>query len=151
MSQEIPKDLSLRELVRNSCFILVVERSEPFNKVEMISMDSDEKKCPPFRKDSYRFKVIEVLLNRIKTALEPEIEVKPALTSVNLRLHQDLYLRGVRRSSFWPVYGTTADFNSKKLIIFLNSAFEFTAHGAYESIDNKERVLESIAGINNSV
>ncbi len=144
MSFEIPEDVSLEELISHSQYILIVERAKPFEDVEMVKLHEDPKKCPPFRRVTYRYRVLEELLNKRGLKLKEVIEVVAPHTSMDIEVHRKRHLEGVNKSTFRPEYPTEADFNSKKLIIFLGFNFEFVADGAYESVENKEKVLKAI-------
>lgn len=146
MTLDVPEEVSLEELINHAQFILVVERLKPFEKVEMIQLHEDKKKCPPFRKVTYRFRMLEELLNKQKFPLKKEIEVVVANTAMDMDVHRKRYLEGTNKSTFRPEYMTKADFNSKKLIVFLSSSFELVAEGAYESMENKDKVVKAIIG-----
>jgi hypothetical protein len=144
MSQDIPVDISLDELVRGTCYILLVERRSPFEKIEMVPIEGGKPDCPPFRKVSFRYLVLEELKNQGDGPLRPEIEVGAAHMSMDLEMHRDYYLNGVSKSDYRPEYHTKADFASAKLIIFLNSNLEFAVGNAYEAPECRAKVLEAI-------
>ncbi|MFH1394366.1 MAG: hypothetical protein ABIH29_05820 [Candidatus Micrarchaeota archaeon] len=144
MSLEMPQEISLEELVSHSTYILVVERLRPFEKVEMVELHEDKKKCPPFRKVTYRYRVLEELVNRGGLRLKKEIEIVAPFTSMDMEAHRKIYIEGVSKSTIRPEYNGGADFGSGKLIVFLQSNFEFVAGGAYESLVNKDKIMKVI-------
>jgi hypothetical protein len=150
MSQDIPVEIGLDELVQESCYILVVEKRTPFEKIEMVPLGGAGSGCPPFRKVSFRYTVLEELKNNGRKHIGPEIEVGVAHTSMDMDMHQDYYINGVSKSDYRPAYQTKADFASTKLIVFLNSNLEFAVGGAYEAPDCRDKVLEAIGKDGNS-
>lgn len=144
MSQDIPVDIGFDDLVQGSYYIVIVERRTPFEKIEMVAIEGGKPDCPPFRKVSFRYRVLEELKNNGKKPIGPEIEVFAAHTSMDMEMHRHYYLNGVSKSDYRPEYQTKADFAGTKLIIFLNSNLEFVVGDAYEAPDCRAKVLEAI-------
>ena len=91
MSLTIPQTVSLEELVNRAYYILLVKKLNPFSTEEMLVFSKGLKTCPPFRKITFHFHVIEELCNKsIKSLAGIDLDVFPADLSQNIELYKKL-------------------------------------------------------------
>ncbi len=153
MTQTIEDEISLEELIKRSTYILVVKKSEPESTVEKIRIHEDTAKYPPFEKTVHHFQVIEELFvtpKDIDGKYKPgelagkNIDVMPSKIQDKLDLHKHFYLDGWRKSPIVKTYNSTANFNEKTLVVFLNVRLEFAVENAYESLSKKKEILKIV-------
>ncbi len=112
----------------------------------------EEKNYPPFSRALYAFEVVEVLFPKESAVQAGErISVVEAYSAQKLDLHKMYNLEGMRKSPLYQRYTSSIKLTDteapESMILFLSRVdgqFGLTYEDAYESLDQKPRVLELI-------
>ena len=138
--------ISLQELVQRSDYILLVERLEPVQTIERISVKWNKKEYPPYVIPVSHFEVKKVLFSVQDSFSQTKILIYPARYHMGLKVHKDYCIQGKSRSFIVDSYLEKGFTKIKNLIVFLNKSdkFEFSVRNAYESVDAVDNVLEFI-------
>jgi hypothetical protein len=139
------EEISLEQLIGRSGFIFIVKKSSPDKSIDKMPFGEDKNEV--HEQPVYHFEIIEELYNRDRIKQESnKIEVLPANSRLTSAMAQSISSGGPTPSPMLDEYKTEAKLDDlDELIIFLHSAsddrFEFTVHGAFESLSKKDDIL----------
>ncbi len=145
-------DLSLRELIKSSPYILVVEKRDPFITTKTKPIHWNILKYKPYKQKTYHYKINEVLYSQNGESLPSNIDVLPANSQKKLYIYKKYELEGIGKSPIYERYNTSSQFNKEnKLIVFLykpDNNFEFYCEEAYESFSKRSKILKIMKKFN---
>lgn len=168
MTQVYMEDVTLKELIQITSFIIVGRKTVPFEIREIIDItppgkSADKDRYPDFTKIKYNFQITEVIYkkdnghdqNEKTIEVGTKIEISPAEQDLNLEMHKKYYLDGEAKSWESRNYNTTAGFNhSEELILFLNvtgqNSYCFAVGNAYETLDRIKEISDMVKQLDSS-
>jgi len=157
--------VTLDKVIENSDVIAIVKRNQPAFIIEEMPFHKDGQDIPSFQKYIFLFEIIDVLYKDDSTYQEPfpkDISLLPGKTikvlqsdyGKRINLHKRYYLDGAMKTigvDHYKDHDMKVE-KTKECIVFLRynqseKMLEFTADGAIETLNQKNRILRDIRKI----